>query len=227
MTSFKEHQTPNTPIPDALLDSMLASIGNLDELRCILRALWSIDKQSGSLRYVTIEMLENDLVLQKLKLDKASICSAMKTAERVGLFAKRILLLDNQERVVFVLAAPTDLIPNKHSACVNPTMDEERVDAENPPNIFSLYESTIGMVTPFIADELKESENTYPAHWIREAFTVAASLNKRNWRYIAAILNRWYAEDKQNGKSRRHIETIDPKRYLEEYSKRRGGSFRS
>jgi len=110
---------------------------------------------------------------------------------------------------------------------VNPTTDEQPVDAENPTNIFSLYESTIGMITPFIADELKESENTYPAHWIREAFTVAVSLNKRNWRYIAAILNRWYAEDKQNGKSRRYIETTDPKRYLEEYSKRRGGSFRS
>jgi len=56
------------------------------------------------------------------------------------------------------------------------------------PNIFILYEQNIGLLTPPIADELRQAEQTYPAGWIEEAFREAVSLNKRSWRYIRAIL---------------------------------------
>ncbi len=59
------------------------------------------------------------------------------------------------------------------------------------PNIFILYEQNIGLLTPPIADELRQAEQTYPAGWIEEAFREAVSLNKRSWRYIRAILERW------------------------------------
>jgi DnaD/phage-associated family protein len=225
MTPFKRHDPSNASVPAALLDSMLTSIEDLGDLQCILRALRTLDKKSEPLSFITIEMLEGDPVLQKLKLATSSIWSAMETATRIGLFEKRVLIKDGQECVVFVLSIPTEVIPSQETVSEDAPVNAGSIRAESPLNIFSLYESTIGMVTPFIADELKESEDAYPAHWIREAFNVAASLNKRNWRYVAAILNRWYAEDQQNGKPRRHIETTDPKRYLAEYAKWRGASF--
>jgi DNA replication protein DnaD len=39
-----------------------------------------------------------------------------------------------------------------------------------------------------------EAEETYPASWIEDAFREAIRLNKRNWKYILAILVRWQAE---------------------------------
>ena len=224
MSSLNKHEPSQALIPTTLLDSMLAAIGDLGDLRCILRALRTLDKQSEPLRYVTIDMLENDPVLQDLQLPKPSICSAMETATRVGLFEKRAMVEGEQEHIVFVLSTPLE-VPAQHSIAEPTPLGTASVSRAESSNIFSLYESTVGMVTPFIADELKESEAAYPAHWIREAFNLAASLNKRNWRYIAAILNRWYAEEGQNGKPRRHIKTGNPKKYLAEYIRRRGGSF--
>ncbi|HZP25930.1 MAG TPA: DnaD domain protein [Dehalococcoidia bacterium] len=65
---------------------------------------------------------------------------------------------------------------------------------EAPPNIFRLYEDNIGPITPLLAEELAEAEQRFPGRWLEEAFREAVSLNKRSWRYIAAILERWAAE---------------------------------
>ncbi|MFH1485126.1 MAG: DnaD domain protein, partial [Chloroflexota bacterium] len=84
---------------------------------------------------------------------------------------------------------------------------------EARPNIFELYERNIGLLTPIITDELREAERLYPRAWIEEAFREAVELNKRNWRYIARILERWATEGKR-GESRR--DTTD-KQYSEGY----------
>ena len=59
------------------------------------------------------------------------------------------------------------------------------------------------MLTPLIAEELREAEQSYPAEWIEEAFREAVRLNKRNWKYIRAILERWSTEGKVDRKDRR------------------------
>ena len=74
------------------------------------------------------------------------------------------------------------------------------------PNIFALYEENVGTITPLIADQLKDAEERYPAEWVREAFREAVSLNKRNWRYIEAILRRYEAEGPDYEKAGRDTE---------------------
>jgi DnaD/phage-associated family protein len=56
------------------------------------------------------------------------------------------------------------------------------------------------MLTPMIGEELQEAEKLYPADWIERAFREAVSVNKRSWKYIARILERWAVEGKDNGK---------------------------
>ena len=69
------------------------------------------------------------------------------------------------------------------------------------PNVFVLYEQNIGMLTPMIAEELRDAEKHYPEDWIPEAFREAVELNKRSWRYVLRILERWRAEGKDAGKA--------------------------
>ncbi|MGH2442633.1 MAG: DnaD domain-containing protein [Chloroflexota bacterium] len=59
------------------------------------------------------------------------------------------------------------------------------------PNIFSLYERHIGPLTPLIAEELREAERAYPRRWIEEAIRSSVEYNKRSWRYVETILQRW------------------------------------
>jgi len=84
---------------------------------------------------------------------------------------------------------------------------------EPQPDIFGCYEQNIGMLTPLIADELKEAEKNYPAHWIVEAIREAALNNKRNWRYISRILERWLSEGKNDGTHRQNYSPDDPAKY--------------
>jgi len=72
-------------------------------------------------------------------------------------------------------------------------------EIEEQPDIFTLYEQNIGMLTPMIADELREAEKLYPESWIRDAIKEAVNQNKRKWSYISAILERWLAEGRSNG----------------------------
>jgi DNA replication protein len=65
------------------------------------------------------------------------------------------------------------------------------------PNIFTLYEQNIGLLSPLIADELRDAADHYPAEWIETAFREAVLHNKRKWSYIRAILRRWETEGRQ------------------------------
>jgi DNA replication protein len=65
------------------------------------------------------------------------------------------------------------------------------------PNIFVLYEQNIGLLSPLLADELKDAADQYPADWIESAFREAVQHNKRKWSYIRAILRRWETEGRQ------------------------------
>lgn len=62
------------------------------------------------------------------------------------------------------------------------------------PTLFGLYEHNIGVLTPMLAMELREAEEMYPASWLPEAIREAVRSNKRSWRYIRAVLDRWARE---------------------------------
>ena len=113
----------------------------------------------------------------------------------------------------------------EHGALLHSTLNTNGVladvyslpaDSRQPSavNIFVLYEQNIGMITPMIAEELQEADKLYPPGWIEEAFKEAVTLNKRSWRYIARILERWASEGKDSGKYKRDIKKDDPDKYI-------------
>jgi DnaD/phage-associated family protein len=89
------------------------------------------------------------------------------------------------------------------------------------PNIFALYEQNIGPLTPMLADLLRDAEATYPADWIADAMKIAVENNKRNWRYVEAILKSWATEGRGNAR-RKNDRREDVNPYLrDDYFRRR------
>lgn len=74
--------------------------------------------------------------------------------------------------------------------------DETRLRVERP-NIFVMYEQNISVLTPIIADQLRDMEKTYPPSWLDEAFEIAVSRNARSLSYIQTILKRWEVEGRE------------------------------
>ena len=68
---------------------------------------------------------------------------------------------------------------------------KSREEAIPRPDIFSMYESNIGVIYPMAAERLKDIAIEYPEDWIAEAFREAVLHNSRNIKYIEAILRRW------------------------------------
>lgn len=87
-------------------------------------------------------------------------------------------------------------------------------DAASVENIFALYEENIGIITPIIAEELRDAQRTYPAEWIEDAFREAVKGQKRNWKYISRILERWRVEGRGSGTNRPGALPSDPDRYV-------------
>jgi DnaD/phage-associated family protein len=82
------------------------------------------------------------------------------------------------------------------------------------PSVYALYEQNIGLLTPILAERLQDAEGRYPMEWIAAAFEEAVTNNKRSWRYIERILERWAAEGKDSGKDRGPAgRGLDPDKY--------------
>jgi DnaD/phage-associated family protein len=76
------------------------------------------------------------------------------------------------------------------------------------PNIYRLYEQEIGVLTPMIADGLKDLERDYPAVWLPEAIKVAAEKQAKNLQFIRAVLERWRKEGKTDDEIIRRQEPV-------------------
>ena len=69
-----------------------------------------------------------------------------------------------------------------------------------------------------MGEELRAAEQDYPPSWIEEAIRLAVERNARNWRYIRRVLERWQAEGKDRGLTKRPTQA-DRYRYIQgEYS---------
>jgi DnaD/phage-associated family protein len=151
----------------------------------------------GRLQFVTYKELKAESCRLSADLGEETLRQALHSAVEHGALLHSTLNVNGVLEDVYSLTAPM-------------------YQGHQPPavNIFTLYEQNIGMITPMIAEELKEAEKTYPPQWIEEAFKEAVTLNKRSWKYIARILERWASEGKDSGEYKRDIKKDGPDKYI-------------
>lgn len=213
-----------TSIPNVFLTALLPQISDIAELKTMLHVFATLYRKHGYPRFVAYhELAANRSLMRSLtgtsQPAEQVLRGSLETAVKRGVLLHLALDRDNAtENIYLVNDAPgRQVIARIKSGEIEvPGLKAKPVapaDAVESPDIFTLYEENIGMLTPMIADELREAEKLYPASWIGDAIREAVALNKRNWRYIAAILERWSTEGKSDGTYRRHPET-DPDKYV-------------
>lgn len=202
---FPTGKNGSVQVPNLFFSELLAIIDDLAELKLTVYCFWALQQREGKYRYVRLRDLANDTVfLAGLheEPDKAQVVlqHALEAAVARGTLLHVIvpntngedepIYFMNTERGRSAVEALTrgDWTPGTHDTPI--ALIGER------PNIFALYEQNIGPLTPLLSDILRDAESTYPADWIAEAIEIAVQGNKRNWRYIEAILRRWTSEGK-------------------------------
>jgi DNA replication protein len=217
----------STPIPNVFFTTVLPDIDDLDELKVTLHAFRIIHGKRGYTRFVTYDELHGDPALVR-GLGRGSPASESLSRGLNRAVSRGTLLhltSEREDRVEDLYFLNTEADRRAVSQIESGELElGAAVGSEPAPavleqaNIFALYEQNIGMLSPIIVEELKEAEQLYPASWVRDAFKEAVDLNKRSWRYIQRILERWAAEGKDDGESRRHTKAeSDPEEYYRRY----------
>jgi DnaD/phage-associated family protein len=196
-------------VPNSFFTELLPAIDDLAELKVTLYCIWLLNHKRGELRYTRLEELAADerfLASLGASAEDAleALQSGLERAEARGtLLRVKIRLSEGKEDWYFLNSEhgrmALERIERGETDQLLEGLPENTSLQAQRPHIFLLYEQNIGIIQPMVAEELREAERTYPPHWIEDAFREAVELNKRNWRYIRRILERWAAEGKDDG----------------------------
>jgi len=214
-----------TPIPNLFFTAVMPQISEAAELKTILHIFWLLSRRRGYPQFVTFTELLTDPILT-LNEDEMEGTKEVMLRQALQRAVKRGIILHvtvdragQGEDAYFINNETGKDVVNKieegklANLCTVPAHDD--VKLATPRDIFSLYERNIGMLTPLIAEQLQEAERLYPGDWIEAAFREAVALNKRSWKYILRILERWAVEGKDDGKLGRNTEKkSDPEKYV-------------
>jgi DNA replication protein len=192
--SSSQRKTGFISLPDSFFTQAVPKIQDLAELKVVLYAAYLILRKPDYPQFVTHKDLKAESCRLSAELGEDTLRQALDSAVEHGTLLRSRISINGMLEDVYSLTS----------------------ESLQPPtiNIFTLYEQNIGIITPMIAEELKEAEKLYPPQWIEEAFKEAVTLNKRSWKYIARILERWASEGKDSGEYKRDIEKDDPDKYI-------------
>jgi DNA replication protein len=214
-----------TAVPNAFFSTLLPQISDIAELKTTLHIFQTLYQKRGYPRFTSYrELLGNKSLMSSLKtaerpLDEA-LRNALETATKRGTILHLALDRDGTPEDIYMLndepgrrtmariesgALKLDGLELKEPALI---------DDEEPPNIVTLYEQNIGILEPMVSEYLRDALKTYPESWIRDAIKEAVALNKRSWRYIERILERWTTEGRDDGTYRGDSKKTDPDKYI-------------
>jgi DnaD/phage-associated family protein len=219
---FRGGRQPYTPIPNVFFSELLPDIDHLGELKLTLHIFWLLAKRREPRPYVGADELAADTrLLQGLASSGMSPEEALHDALDRAVARQTLLRVSTGKGSArrdwfFVNSAKgRQAVDDLVAGSWTPAEPGEPIQLRSErPNIFVLYEQNIGPLTPLLADQLLEAEDTYPASWIEDAIREAVDLNKRSWRYVQRILERWAAEGKEDETARRG-DSRDRRRFIE------------
>jgi DNA replication protein len=186
-----------TSIPDLFFSRLLPQMDELEEIKVVLHFIWMHHRQT---RYAISrnELLTDETLVSSLSLLDDDVGHALdrglsRAVSRGVLLYIQLENDDGRHDLYFLNSergrqALTRI--EEGEVGVVATSGQEVAPPQKRPNIFELYEDNIGLISPILADELKDAEATYPEEWIEDAFRVAVENNVRKWSYIRAVLER-------------------------------------
>jgi len=220
-------KTQFTPLPNLFFSTLLPQISDIAELKTTLHIFWALYHKRGYPRFITYrELVGNKSLMSSFKgaarPPDEVLRHALEMAAKRGTILHMVLDRDGTPEDIYFLNTESDRqimakIQNGELSLSGLKAKEQAyVETEEQPDIFTLYEQNIGMLTPMIADELRDALKVYPESWISDAIKEAVNQNKRKWSYISAILERWSAEGKSNGTYRGDFKKTDPDKYIKQ-----------
>lgn len=202
-SGFPDGPLRATALPTLFFSEVLREIDDPIELKVTLYLFWRFAEVKRYPRYLTGRELAGDSTIRRglARLGPEALSRGLAATVAHGVILHRSMELRGQDEDCYFLNTAAgrrwvrDLEAGKLDLgqVVRPPEPNER---EPRPNVFRLYEENVGMLTPLIVEELKDAERRYPGEWIEDAFREAVAYNRRSWKYVERILQRWADQGK-------------------------------
>ncbi len=218
-SGFPSGKLSVTPLPNLFFTELLPAIDDLAELKVTLYLFWRLAHDKHRARCVSAAELRSDVTLTRgLAETGTGVEEALERGLQASVARGTFLHLTQDGQELYFLNTESgrrafEKMERGEDKFVPSTAGGEPAETGPRPNIFTLYEQNIGLLTPMLSEQLKEAEQQYPGEWIADAFKIAVENNKRSWSYIRKILERWQTEGRTSDtKKRKHW-------WLDEYDK--------
>ncbi len=216
-----------TPLPNPFFSVLLPQINDIAELKTTLYILGALYQKRGYPRFIAFgELVSNRSLMSTLgegaKPPDEVLRQALGMATKRGTILHMALDRDGISEDIYFINSDQDRqiitkIQNGELSLAGLKVGRHTcIETGEQPDIFTLYEQNIGMLTPMIADELREAEKLYPASWIQDAIKEAVNQSIHKWSYISAMLERWSSEGKRSGAYRRDSKKTGPDKYIKQ-----------
>lgn len=218
---FPDGPLASLPVPFLFFAEVLPYVDSLAEVKVTLHVFWRTAPVPHASAWIAVDELRGDpALLEGLASEPGGALAAVgqaidRAVERGTLLRavvayadlKREVVAPNSARGRRGLATLRSRASSRAAPPIAVVLDG-RPSAERP-DIFALYEQNIGLVQPLIAEELRAAAELYPAAWIEESFRQAVAYNRRNWRYVKRILERWALDGRDAGTKARGSAAAD------------------
>lgn len=201
-------------IPDLFFSQLCGQIGDLAELKATLGLFWFLQRKPGGLKLATWRELEADSGLAPLlgagEAGRAFLRQGLERGVARGTVLHARAEFGGQPQDLYLLNTADGRRTLGRLRRRELDLDHVVLEVSPPgrpsaerPTVFALYEQNIGLLTPLIAEELAETMHRYPVEWIEDAIREAVEYNRRAWRYVRRILERWESEGRSDEAARR------------------------
>ena len=197
----------STVIPNVFFSDVLPRMQNPNDLLAFLWLARCVQDQRSDPRFATVDQIWQQngaqAAFEVLGDGRRGLEDGLASCVELGAALAMHLRGAGGEQVVYFV----NNLPSRRAVARARSGDLQLIPetiavpvvVETRPTIFRLYEENIGTITPLIGERLVTAAEAYPAHWIQEAFSNAAEMNVRNWRYVERILQRWAEEGRHEG----------------------------
>jgi len=155
-SGFPPGKVRSVSIPEPVFTELIPLIDDLAELKLTLHVLWRLGRQRGKVRYLRrAELASDQALLSGLGDAPAETLSGTleRAVERGTLLRTAATIGETTEELYFANT------PRGRAAVEAIARGEwpDELESAGRPNVFTLYEQNIGLLTPLIADELREA----------------------------------------------------------------------
>ena len=195
-------------MPLLFYTELLPKIDDLAELKLTIYMFYLLQTEMRPDPWITEERLRQDDSLLSMVAETSDLYEPavlLDAALERALIRNTLLPLDIKVEGSKESQRAYALNTEKGRKAQQQTQNVEDMDRQNPSPTndkslpFRFYQQNFGLLTPLIADHIRELEGEFAADWICEAMEIAVQNNARSLRYVDAVLDRWAREGRVDG----------------------------